>query len=138
MATNPTHEQLEQLIADSERLTGEVVMLNLLKFKARAESDGGGTGEESYRRYGEMAVRKVAERGGRVVFMGRPDSILIGSDVEGDWDAVALVAYPNRKAFLDMVSDPEYQKGHGDREGGLERMALIAMTPGQNTLAEDG
>jgi len=130
MATNPTSEQIEQLVADSERLTGEVVMLNLLQFKARADSAGGGSGEESYQRYAELAMRKVTERGGRIVWMGTPDSIVVGSDVEGEWDVVVLVAYPNRKAFLDMVADPEYQKGHGDREGGLERMALLAMTPG--------
>jgi hypothetical protein len=48
---------------------------------------------------------------------------------------VILVAYPSRQAFLDMVSDPEYRQGHGDREGGVERMALIAMTPAQGFAA---
>jgi len=131
VTTDPTAEQIEQLIADSQRLTGEVVMLNLLRFRERAGSEGGGSGEESYRRYGEVAIQKVTERGGRVLWMGTPDSIVIGDEVVGDWDAVILVVYPNRAAFLDMVADPEYQEGHGDREGGLERMALLAMTPGE-------
>jgi len=129
VTTRPTKDQITTLIADSDRLTGEVVMLNLLRFKSRASSAGGGTGEESYMRYGELATRKVAERGGRIVWMGRPDSTVIGDESAGDWDVVVLVSYPSRKAFLDMTADPEYQAGHADREGGVERMALVAMTP---------
>jgi uncharacterized protein (DUF1330 family) len=130
MAVNPTGAQIEQLAADSERLTGEVVMLNLLKFKAKAEDGEGGTGEDSYARYGAQAIQKVTEHGGQVVWMGKPDSILIGDDGVDDWDAVILVMYPNRQAFLSMIADPEYQTGHTHREGGVDRMALVAMTPG--------
>ncbi len=129
MTVNPTEAQIKTLIADSKRIDGEVVMLNLLKFKDRASSSGGGTGEESYMRYGALATRKVAERGGRIVWMGRPDSTVIGDESAGDWDVVVLVSYPSRRAFIDMTSDPDYQTGHDDREGGLERMALVAMTP---------
>lgn len=129
MAANPTEEQIKTLIADAKRLDGEVVMLNLLKFKRRASSAGGGTGEESYMRYGELATRKVAERGGRIVWMGRPNSTVVGDESAGDWDLVVLVAYPSRRVFIEMTSDPDYQTGHGDREGGIERMALVAMTP---------
>ena len=138
MTTNPTQGQIEQLLADSERLDGEVVMLNLLRFKARADSDGGGSGEESYAPYAELAIQKVTERGGRVLWTGRPDSVVIGDADDDRWDAVALVSYPNRKAFIDMVNDPDYQRGHGDREGGLDRMALLAMTPGPGFATEDG
>lgn len=129
MALNPTKGQIEHLVADSEDKEGEVVMLNLLKFRARAADGAGGSGADSYGRYAAEAVRKVEERGGRVVWMGRPDSVVIGDDDHDDWDAVVLVMYPNRSAFLDMISDPEYQKANEHREGGLERMKLIAMTP---------
>jgi uncharacterized protein (DUF1330 family) len=137
VTTNPTGDQIARLVRDSERLDGEVVMLNLLKFKERADSEGGGTGAESYARYAELAIRKVAERGGKVVWMGAPDQVVIGDDAADDWDAVVLVSYPSRAAFLDMVNDPEYQTGHGDREGGVERMALIAMTPGDGFSARE-
>ena len=69
----------------------------------------------------------VAERGGRLVWTGRPEQVLIG-DAEADgWDAVALVEYPSRKAFIEMVSSPKYMEAHEHREGGLERTVLIAM-----------
>lgn len=46
-------------------LEGEVVMLNLLKFKERADGEEG-SGREAYERYGEAAVKMVHEQGGRL------------------------------------------------------------------------
>lgn len=129
MAIDPTDEQLQKLVDDSTELTGEVVMLNLLKFRKAATDGGGGTGEDAYGRYAEVATAKIGEYGGRMVWMGRADSVIIGDEDSDDWDAVMLVSYPNRSAFMDFVGDPEYQKGHVHREGALERMKLIAMTP---------
>ena len=34
-----------------------------------------------------------------------------------------------RQAFIDMVSQPDYQKAHTHREAGLERTVLLATTP---------
>ena len=42
--------------------------------------------------------------------------------------------YPNRKAFLDMVSQPEYEKAHEHREAGLERTVVVAMTERRSLL----
>ncbi len=129
MALNPTDEQMQKLVDDSTTLTGEVVMLNLLKFRKAATDGEGGTGEEAYGRYAEVAMATIGEYGGRTVWMGRPDSVIIGDNDADDWDAVMLVSYPSRSAFTSFVSDPEYQKGHVHREGAVERMKLIAMTP---------
>ena len=95
---------------------GPVVMVNLLKFKA----------EQAYERYGRAATAMVQERGGRLLWLGRVEQVLIG-DVDGDaWDAVALVEYPSRQAFIDMVSTREYQAAHSHREEGLERTVVLA------------
>ena len=50
--------------------------------------------------------------------------------VVGDetWDAVLLVEYPSRKVFVEMVNDPGYLKVQVDREQGLERTVLYAMS----------
>ena len=105
---------------------GPVVMLNLLKFKARADgAETSGAGE--YAKYGEAAVQMVEARGGRVLWMGSADQVLIG-DADESWDSVALVQYPSRKDFLEMVSTPEYEQAHTHRESGLERTVLIACT----------
>jgi uncharacterized protein (DUF1330 family) len=47
---------------------------------------------------------------------------------------VVLVKYPNRKAFLDMVSQPEYEKAREHREAGLERTVVVAMTERRSLL----
>lgn len=130
-AIRPNKAQFVELMEASD--VGPVVMLNLLKFKAQAEgSEGSGAGE--YAKYGDAVVQMVEARGGKVLWMGRADQILIG-DVADDWDSVALVEYPSRKAFVEMVSTPEYEQAHEHRESGLERTVLIACTERVNRLA---
>lgn len=83
--------------------TTPVVMLNLLAFKP----DGG---RERYEEYGSAVAPLLEKVGGRIVYVGVPATALMG---EGSWDLVALVEYPTRQAFLDMVASPEYQAiGH--------------------------
>lgn len=125
---HPTTEQIQALVdgpADTP-----VVMLNLLKFAERAGGDSGTdgmTGRESYGRYGER-VRELVERtGGRVLFQGRVDAVVIGDDGD-DWDAVILVEYPSRQAFLEMTSSPAYREVGKDRTAALADSRLIAMT----------
>ena len=121
----PNREQFEQLAQAPD--DGPVVMLNLLKFKASA-SDGSGSGASSYGRYGDAAVKMIEERGGKVLWAGRGQQVLIGEPSE-DWDQVLLVEYPNRKAFIDMVTTPEYNEAHKHRESGLERTVVVACSP---------
>jgi len=119
-AIRPNREQFKP--PDDE----PVVMLNLLKFKSTAD-DGEESGASEYAKYGDSVVQMVEERGGKVLWMGRADQTLIGDPAEG-WDSVALVEYPSRKAFIDMVTTPEYEAAHEHRESGLERTVLIACT----------
>ena len=65
--------------------------------------------------------------GGRILWQGRADSVVIGGDAD-DWDAVILVEYPSRKAFIDMTSSPKYEEVSKDRTAGLADSRLIAMT----------
>jgi len=135
MAIAPNAEQFRELTSSADE--GPVVMLNLLRFKPRADSGDGTTGEEAYRSYGDVAVAMIEERGGSVIWAGRADQILIGDPGE-DWDQVLLVQYPSRAAFLDMVSQPSYQEAHQHRESGLERTVVIACSPRLDRIAELG
>jgi uncharacterized protein (DUF1330 family) len=76
-----------------------VVMLNLLAFEPQG-------GEERYMEYGAAVAPLLEEVGGRIVLLGHPSPVLLG---EESWDMVALVEYPSRQAFLDMVGSDEYQ-----------------------------
>lgn len=128
MAIQPTKEQIQTLVegpADTP-----VVMLNLLKFADRASGEAaeeGMTGRDSFGRYGD-GVRKLLEAtGGRILWQGRADSVVIGGD-DDEWDAVILVEYPSRKAFLEMTSSSEYREVGKSRTSALADSRLIAMT----------
>ena len=103
-------------------------MLNLLKFKAKA-TDGDASRRVRVRqvRRRRRADGRGARRQGAVDGPRRPDAHRRRD--ANDWDSVALVQYPSRKAFIDMVTTPEYEKAHEHRESGLERTVLIACTP---------
>jgi uncharacterized protein (DUF1330 family) len=96
-----------------------VVMLNLLKYKA----DGG---KSSYLNYMKEATKFVESVGGKVLYLGKPDELLNGEET---WDLLMLVQYPSRKAFLQMVNNPEYLKIHEFREEALDRAVLYATDP---------
>ncbi len=132
MAITPTREQFMQFAHGSR--DGEVVMINLLHF-APSESAGNdeGAGSETagvhaYRDYSDQVVKMVESRGGRVIWTGRLEHVLIG-DAADDWDLVALVSYPSRSAFIDMVTSPSYVEAHEHRVRGLDRTVLLACEP---------
>lgn len=132
----PNPQAFQQLAQAPD--SGPVVMLNLLKFKQQA-SDGSGSGAEAYGRYGEAAIKFVEATGGKLLWQGRAEQLLVGEAGEQDWDVVALVQYPSRKAFLQMVANPEYMKSHGHREAGLEKTVLLACrSVGRSELLEAG
>lgn len=114
----PTPEALQNLGQASE--TGKVVMVNLLKFKP-------GNGAASYNQYGAEVAKILGKIGARILFAGPVAQSVVGHD--GDWDAIAVVEYPSRKAFLEMGMSAEYQAIHHFRDEGLERTELYAINP---------
>ena len=126
----PNKDQIIELINAPDE--GPVVMLNLLKFKERADG-GSSSGGAEYSKYGDAAIEMIEKRGGKVLWTGRAEQILIGDPTEG-WDAVLLVQYPSRKTFIEMTSTKGYDEAHEHREAGLERTIVIACTPRTDEL----
>jgi uncharacterized protein (DUF1330 family) len=121
MAIYPHAEQIERLLTGAA--DQPVVMVNLLRYKPRAdEPDGGLSGEAAYRRYAEPMRKFVESKGGRFLWIGRVDSQVIGSGGE-DFHVIALVEYPSRQAFLAIATDPHVQEIGQHRTAGLEPMA---------------
>ncbi len=121
-AITPNGKAFQALAASKDE--GPVVMLNLLKFKAKADS-GDISGRESYNRYGRDVKPMVEKLGGRVIWHGRAEQLLIGDESQ-EWDAVALVEYPSRAAFIKMAMSQQMTEIHHNREAGLERTVLLA------------
>jgi uncharacterized protein (DUF1330 family) len=126
IALYPEKAQIERLLAgEPDR---PVVMLNLLRFKERAEApDQGASGEAAYQRYADEMVPLVERRGGRVIWTGRVDSQVIGAGAEG-FQMAALVEYPSRKAFVEIATSPEVAAIGVHRAAGLEGQWLLATT----------
>jgi uncharacterized protein (DUF1330 family) len=124
---HPTTEQVEELAASTD--PGPVVMLNLLRFKPRADGvDRGVTGAEAYARYGAAAEPFLSAVGGRLLMAVRPEQSVIGP-AGGEWDLVLLVEYPSRAKFLEMAMNEDYLKVHAHREAALADSRLIACSP---------
>lgn len=111
---------------------GPFVMVNLLKFKDRAEYEDGSdahlTGAEAYARYGEAVRQLVEGLGGKIRYAGRVTGLLLG-EVEELWDAVALAEYPSLAAFRDMALSPQMQAIEHHRKAGLAGQLNIRTKP---------
>jgi len=118
---NPNEEQMAGFLEGD--VDSPIEMVNLLKFKDKAtypdkrETDL--TGEEAYAIYGQEVRKHLEKVGAKPIFSGKVSRLMLG-EVEDLWDTVAIAMYPNRKAMLDMISDPEYIKSAQHRVAGLE------------------
>lgn len=116
----PTTEQMMEFFGAKD--DGPFVMVNLLKFKEKAEyTDGSNadmSGAQAYMVYGLAVQSHIASVGAKPLTSGPVTGLMLG-EVEELWDMVALVQYPSLKAFQTMISTPEYQAITVHRDAGL-------------------
>jgi uncharacterized protein (DUF1330 family) len=128
----PTEEQLQALLGGD--MEGPLHFVNLLRFREIAlyppDHPLAGdqlSGADAYNLYGAVALEHVIRRGGRLVTLNRVEQQLIG--VSRVWHQVATMEYRNVDAFIDMVSDPEYQQALVHRDAGLEATEVYVSRP---------
>lgn len=115
--------------------SGPIFMVNLLKFKDKAEyEDGRGTsltGREAYNIYGRAVTALLPTFGGRAVFAADVTFLSLGR-VEELWDEIAIAAYPERGAMVRMSMSPEWREISVHRTAGLKGQLNIesVLTPG--------
>jgi hypothetical protein len=92
---------------------GPIYMVNLLKFKEKAEyPDGRETdlsGEAAYRIYATGVAELLKKFAGSGSFSAHVERLMLG-EVEDLWDVVAIAMYPSRAAMLEMMRSPEMQE----------------------------
>lgn len=127
-AVLPTREQFEELLDEGHGRA--IYMVNLLKFKEKAEYEDGRetdlTGEQAYGIYAGEVEAHLAKVGGRAVIGGQVTGLRLGM-VEELWDAVAIAMYPSRKAMFTMATDPDYAQSAVHRTAGLAGQLNIEM-----------
>lgn len=104
---------------------GPVVMLNLMRFRDRS-LDGNGTGWDAYLRYSAMAIVLIKARRGTIIWTGEAQTVALGIPDQNRWDYAALVRYPSRAAFIDMMTSPQYAEANVERVNGCARHVIIA------------
>lgn len=88
-------------------LNTPVVMLNLLKFKDEVPETGL-SGEVAYKEYMRQATPFFEKADAEVLFLGKPQTMLIGPSNEALWDKVLLIKYKTIAGFLTMVQAEGY------------------------------
>ncbi len=119
-AVTPTAEQIEGFLAPDA--AGPIFMVNLLKFKERAEYEDGRetplSGREAYALYAAEVAKVITQVGGKLIFGANVERLMLG-EVEELWDQVAIAMYPSRAAMFEMIQLPEYAAISVHRTAGL-------------------
>ena len=117
----PNDKQMKEFIEGD--IDTPIYMVNLLKFKNKAEYEDGRktnlSGEEAYAIYGLEVMEHLKKIGGESIFSGVVNRLMLG-EVEELWDWIAVVRYPSRKAMLEMITNPDYLESEKHRSAGLE------------------
>jgi uncharacterized protein (DUF1330 family) len=112
-------------------------MLNLNRYRERAEYEGEVPGDsstevsgrEAYLRYAAVAIAVLARLGGRLLWQAESKLTVVGDDTDR-YDEVVAVWYPSFAAFVALATDPEILAARAHRGAGLERAALIGCESG--------
>ncbi|MBU6371810.1 MAG: DUF1330 domain-containing protein [Alphaproteobacteria bacterium] len=114
-------EQVRELMQKGP--DGPIFMVNLLKFKDRAEYDDGRatdlSGRDAYMIYGRAVMQLLPKFGGKGVFAADVTHLSLGK-VEELWDEIAIAMYPNRRAMVEMSMSEEWRTIAVHRSAGLK------------------
>ncbi len=128
----PTQESGRDLFMRG--IEGEVVMLNLLRFRDIADYAATPdlapvtpiSGAAAYDLYMEHTLPHLRASGGDVEFMGEGGSFLIGPSNER-WDLVLLVRQKSVQSFMSFASNEAYLGGMGHRLAAISDSRLLPI-----------
>lgn len=116
----PNEEQIKGFFEAGPE--GPICLVNLLKFKPRAEYEDGRestlTGREAYDLYEAGITKILQEGGGYIGFLGEVERLALG-EVEELWDTVALAVWPSRQVMFEVMQSEQMQAISVHRTAGL-------------------
>jgi uncharacterized protein (DUF1330 family) len=115
-------------------ISGEIVMLNLLRFRSVADysahpdlaSEQPISGAQAYDRYIAHTMPYLTQSGGAVLFYGEGSAFLIGPADER-WDRAMLVRQSSVESFLAFAKHEAYLAGIGHRTAAIEDSRLLPL-----------
>lgn len=130
---NVTQEQGRKFFTSN--IEGEIVMLNLLRFKDTADFSSDPelkpvepiSGEKAYQIYMKHTTPFLQEAESELIFKGKAGAMLIGPEDEY-WDLMLLVKHKSKEAFLEFANNKDYLKIAGYRTAALADSRLLPIT----------
>ena len=115
-----SRERIEEMMQPGPE--SPICMVNLLKFKDKAEYEDGRetdlSGYDAYQIYGRAVAKLLPEYGAKFVFAGDVTFLSLGQ-VEELWDEIAIVKYPSRGDLVAMSSSDAWREIAVHRTAGL-------------------
>lgn len=134
---DPSKDGFAEFVANDR--PGPIQMLNLVRLRDRAEYDDGreSTGAEAYQAYGRESGPIFQRLGGKIIWQGRFEQMLIGPADER-WDHCFIAEYPSVDAFAQMIRDPAYREAVKHRQAAVEDSRLVrhAVLPAGSSFGE--
>lgn len=116
-------------------MQGEIVMLNLLRFRSIADYSASPelapenliSGAEAFDLYIQHTLPFLQESGGDLTFLGSGGNFLIGPEHER-WDLAMMVRQSSMQSFLAFAEHKEYLAGIGHRTAAIEDSRLLPLS----------
>jgi len=144
MPIEPDEQQFAKVAAlAGGEADGPLVMLNLNRYRERAQYEGEVPGDlsndvpgrEAYARYAAVAIAVLTRLGDKVLWQAESNLTVVGDDTDR-YDEVVAVWYPSLAAFVALATDAEILAARAHRAAGLERAALICCGSGAEPVLE--
>ena len=118
----------------SRDISGEVVMLNMLRFKETADYSANPelapenpiSGRAAFQKYIEHTMPFLKESGGELLLLGNGEQFFIGPSDE-QWDVVMLVKQNSLASFMAFASNSQYLSGIGHRTAAILDSRLLPI-----------
>lgn len=125
-------------------LSGEVIMLNMLRFRDIADYSACPeiapllpiSGREAFQKYIDHTMPFLKQSGGEVMFLGDGGPFFIGPEDE-HWDLVMLIKQSSLESFVAFASHEEYLAGMGHRTAAVQDSRLLPLVEcGANNILQ--
>lgn len=112
---------------------GPVHMLNLIHLRNQADYPDGRitSGKEAYNAYSQGSAAIFAGLGGRIVWRGQFEQMVIGPEEES-WDICFIAEYPSVEAFVEIIRNPDYREAAQHRQAAVADSRLIRLAAAEN------
>lgn len=121
-------------------ITGEIIMLNLLRFREIADYSSNPelcpkspiSGKAAFQKYIDHTLPFLERSGGKLLLLGEGGEYFIGPGNE-KWDLVMLVKQSSVQSFFAFASDPKCMAGVGHRTAAIIDSRLLPIVESNAT-----